>query len=114
MKCSSEIMRDHRPEERVLNADYVYRAVWYGFVGRDSAVDMATCCVLDGPWIESIPVAERSKGKSAADRLLGLRVRIPPGSWMFVLCMLYSKGQKAKPGHSVKRSTDKVKKKVPV
>ena len=28
-------------------------------------------------------VAERS----AADGLLGLRVRIPPGAWMFVLCV---------------------------
>ena len=28
--------------------------------------------------------------------LLGLRVRIPPGAWMFLLCVLFSKGQKAK------------------
>ena len=28
---------------------------------------------------------------SAADRLLGLRVRIQPEAWMFVLCVLYSK-----------------------
>ena len=26
-----------------------------------------------------------------AARLLGLRVRIPPGTWMFVLCVSYSK-----------------------
>ena len=31
---------------------------------------------------------------SAADRLL---VRMPPWAWIFVLCVLYSKGQKAKP-----------------
>ena len=29
-------------------------------------------------------MAERSK----ADRLLGLRIRIPPGAWMFVLCVV--------------------------
>ena len=31
-----------------------------------------------------------------ADRLLGLRIRIPPGAWMFVLCVLYSKDKKDK------------------
>ena len=36
------------------------------------------------------PVANRSK----VDRLLGLRVRIPPGAWMFVLCVV-SKDKKA-------------------
>ena len=44
----------------------------------------------------------------AAAPLLGLRVRIPPGAWMFVLCVLYTKGQNAKPGQSGQRSTDKV------
>ena len=54
-------------------------------VGRDSSVGIATCYGLDGPGIESvpIPVAELSK----ADRLLGLRVQIPPGARMFVLCV---------------------------
>ena len=28
---------------------------------------------------------------STADRLLGLRVRIPPRAWMFMLCVLYNK-----------------------
>ena len=37
------------------------------------------------------PVANRSK----VDRLLGLRVRIPPGAWMFVLCVV-SKDKKVK------------------
>jgi hypothetical protein len=32
---------------------------------------------------------------SAADRLVGLRNRIPPGTWMFVLCVV-SKDKKAK------------------
>ena len=45
---------------------------------------------------------------AAADRLLWLRVRIPPGEWMFLSCVLYSKGQKAKPGQSGQRGTDKV------
>jgi hypothetical protein len=30
---------------------------------------------------------------SAADRLLGLRVRIPPGAWMFVLSVVYLSGR---------------------
>jgi hypothetical protein len=44
----------------------------------------------------------------AADRLLGLRVRIPPGAWMFVLCLLYSKDKRQKPGQSGQSSKDKV------
>jgi hypothetical protein len=31
-----------------------------------------------------IPVAARSKALSAAKRLLGSQVRIPPGAWTFV------------------------------
>ena len=31
---------------------------------------------------------------SVADRLLGLRVRIPPGAWIFVLCELHSKDKR--------------------
>jgi hypothetical protein len=30
--------------------------------------------------------------RSTAARLLGLWVRIPPGAWMFVLCLLYKDG----------------------
>ena len=46
--------------------------------------------IIRNKLIESpVPVAERSKVKVfAADRLLGLRVRIPLGAWMFVLCVL--------------------------
>jgi hypothetical protein len=45
-----------------------------------------------------------------ADPLLELWVRIPPGLWMFVLCVLYSKGQNAQPVQSGQRSsTDEVK-----
>ena len=43
---------------------------------------------------------------SAADRLLGLWVRIPPGAWMFLSCVLYSIKQKTKPGQSGQRSTE--------
>ena len=32
--------------------------------------------------------------------LLGSRVRIPPGAWIFVLCVLFSKGRMQKPGPS--------------
>ena len=35
------------------------------------------------------------KGGSATDRLLGLRVRMLPEAWMFVLCVV-SKDKKAK------------------
>jgi hypothetical protein len=50
-------------------------------IGRESSIGIATRYGLNGPGIESqlIPVTER---------LLGLRIRIPPGAWMFVL---YSK-----------------------
>ena len=38
--------------------------------------------------MDSMPVrvAEQSKARVYADRLLGLRVRIPPGAWMVVRC----------------------------
>ena len=59
-------------------------------VGRDSVVGIATRYGPDGPGIES----RRSQWPcglrrgSAAVRSLGLWVRIPPGAWMFVLCLL--------------------------
>ena len=57
-------------------------------VGRHSIVGVATRYGLDGPGIESqpIPVAELSKARICGRSLAGLRVRIPPGAWMFVLC----------------------------
>jgi hypothetical protein len=48
---------------------------------------------------------------SAATCLLGLRVWIPPGAWMFVLFVLYSKDTSQKTGQSGQKSTDKVRKK---
>ena len=54
--------------------------------GWDSSVGIATSYELDGPGIErqfQWPSGQR-RG-FAADRLMGLRVRIPPGAWMFVL-----------------------------
>ena len=42
---------------------------------------------------------------AAGTRMLGLRTRIPPGPWMFVL---YSKDERQKPGQSGQRSTGKV------
>ena len=68
---------------------------------HSGSVGIAPCCKLKGPGIKcrsQWPSGLR-RG-SAADRLLGLRVRIPPRTWMFVLCVLYSKEQKAKPGQS--------------
>ena len=58
-------------------------------VGRDSIVGIATRYGLDGAGIErrsQWPCGLR-RGSSAA-RLLGSWVRIPPGAWMFVLCLL--------------------------
>ena len=60
---------------------------------RNSSVGIATGYGLDGPGIESQWPSCLRRG-SAADRLLGLRVRIPPGAWMFVLCVLYSKDKR--------------------
>ena len=56
-------------------------------VGRDSSVGIATRCGLDGLGIESLWPSDLRQG-SAVNRLLGLRVRIPPGAWMFVLCVV--------------------------
>ena len=36
--------------------------------------------------LKPIPVAEKSKARSASARLLGLRVRMRPGAWMPVSC----------------------------
>ena len=79
-------------------------------VGWDSSVGITTRYGLDGPGIESRRAQWPSglRRGSAADRLLGLLVRIPSGVWMFVLCVLYSKEQKTRPGQSDQRSTDKV------
>ena len=59
-------------------------------------------------------MAERSK----ADRLLGLRVRIPPGAGMFMsCCVVVQLGQKAQPGQSGQSSStgevQRTKKKIP-
>jgi hypothetical protein len=49
---------------------------------------------------------------SVAVRLLGLRFRIPPGAWMFVLCVLYSKDiqDKGKNTDKVQRENKRIKK----
>ena len=56
--------------------------------GGYSFVGIATRYGLDGPGIESYRFQWSSglRRGSAADRLLGLRVRVPPGAWLFVLC----------------------------
>ena len=58
--------------------------------GRDSSVGITTRYRLDGPGIGSlsIPVARCLERRSVGARLLGLRVRIPPGAWMLVLCVV--------------------------
>jgi hypothetical protein len=63
-------------------------------VGWDSSVGIATCYRLEGPGMESCRFQWLSgvRQVSAADRLLGLRFRIWPRAWMFVLCVV-SKGK---------------------
>ena len=61
-------------------------------MGWDSVVGTVTHHGLNGPGIEC--GFQRTSGLrrvSAAARLLVLRVRIPPGAWMFVL---YSKDRR--------------------
>jgi hypothetical protein len=77
----------------------VARSDGYGVcsLDRDNSVGIATRCGLLGPGIESCR-SQWPRGlrcRSAAARLLRLRVRIPPGAWMFVLCVL-SEDNKAK------------------
>ena len=62
----------------------------YYNVGRDGSVGMATRYGLGGPGIESCRSQWPSglRGGSAVDRLLGLRFRISPKAWMFVLCAI--------------------------
>ena len=61
---------------------------------HDSVVHIATRWGLDSPGIES-PAAERSEARVWVDRLLEMRVRTPPASWTFVLCV-GSKDKKTK------------------
>jgi hypothetical protein len=66
-------------------------------VGRDSSVGIQTSNGLDGLVTESRRFQWPSGLGlgSAADLLLGFRVRIPPGAWMFVSCVV-SKDKKPK------------------
>jgi hypothetical protein len=76
---------------------YFWKVVPLFNVGRDSSVGIATRYRLDGrgskPWRTQGPGGLRRR--AVAGRPLGLRVRIPPGAWMFVLCVV-SKETKAK------------------
>jgi hypothetical protein len=67
-------------------------------VYRNSSVGIATGYGLGGMWIESCRSQWLSglRRGSAADRLLGLRVRTSPGAWMFVLCVVSKEDKKAK------------------
>ena len=77
-------------------------------MGRDSAVGIVTGYMLEGPGIEflPIPVAERSKARVCGRSLLGLRVRILSGAWMFVLCVA-SADKKGKMQDNQDRKTGK-------
>jgi hypothetical protein len=65
------------------------------------------CCFTAHDYITRSQWPSGLRSGSAATRLLGLRVRIPPEAWMFVL---YSKRQNAKPRQSGQRSTEKYRK----
>jgi hypothetical protein len=69
-------------------------------VGRDSSAGIATRYGLNGPGIES-RWPRGLKRRSVAAVLLGLRVRIPPWEWVFVL---YDMDKRQKSGQ---RSADK-------
>ena len=62
-------------------------AMFAAVLGRDRLVSIATGYGLDNPGIEP-PWPSGLRRGSAVDRLLELRVRIPPGAWMFVLCVV--------------------------
>ena len=74
-------------------------------VGSDSAVGIVTRYRLDGPGIESRRSQWPSglRRGSAAVHLLGLRVRIPLGAWMFVLYVL-CEDIRQNAGHSRQRN----------
>jgi hypothetical protein len=57
---------------------------------------------------DRIPVSERSKARVCGLSLTGVEGSNPAGGWMFVLCVLYRKGQEAKPGQSGQRNIDKI------
>ena len=61
-------------------------------------------------------MAERSKARVCGRSLAKVAGSNPAGAWMFVLCMLYSQANKAKPGQSGQRSRIQIKykKKIPV
>ena len=63
-----------------------------GFVRRGSSVGIATGYGMDVSGTECRYRWPRDVRRGlVVSRLLGLRVRIPPRAWMFVLCVLYSK-----------------------
>ena len=76
---------------------YFWKVVPLFNVGRDSSVGIATRYRLDGrgsnPWRTQRPRGLRRR--AVAGRPLGLRVRIPTRTWMFVLCVV-SKETKVK------------------
>jgi hypothetical protein len=86
------------------------------FVGRDGVVGIATRYGLDGPGIESSPSQWPSglRRGSGATRLLRLRVRIHPGSWMFVSCVLCFKDKRQESGQDVKLKVQREKTQIPV
>ena len=56
-----------------------------------------------------IPVAERCKARFCGRFLAGIAGSNPAGTWMFALCVLYSKDKKVQPG--LRSSTEVLRKK---
>ena len=76
-------------------------------VSRDSSVGIADS-LRAGRSGDGVPLPVAERFRSAAARLLALRVRILSGVWMFVLCVLCSKDKMQELGQSGQRSTAKV------
>ena len=83
------------PRARWLMLRRIYTHLTACIVGRHSSVGTETRYGLGGPGIESRSQWPNGLRQwSVVDRCLGLRVRIPPETWMFVLCALYSKDKR--------------------
>ena len=65
---------------------------------RVGVVRLTTCYGPDGAGFESVyPSGPRGLRRgSVTSHLVGLRVRIPSGAWMFVLCVVSQDKKKAK------------------
>ena len=70
-------------------------------VGPDSSVGVATRYGLDSQRIEPWLIL-------VVARFLGLRVRIPPGTWMFLLCVVSKDERQNVDNEETETSTNEV------